>query len=447
MSDQDIRAAVDRVLPAVLADLEDLVRIPSVSADPARFDQVRRSAEATAELLTEAGFPDVRVLSVGGGQPAVVARRRAPEGAPTVLLYAHHDVQPEGAASDWLSEPFTPTRRGERLYGRGAADDKAGIAAHLAAMRAHDGAPPVGVTVFVEGEEEVGSPTLAAFLDEYADLLAADVIVIADSGNWAIGTPALTTSLRGLADAVVEVRTLEHAVHSGMFGGPVPDALTCLCRLLATLHDDAGNVTVEGLSPASSADLDYPLDRFCAEAGLLDGVQLIGTGSIVERLWSRPALSVLAIDAPRVAEASNTLIPVASAKVSLRLPTGNDANAALKALTAHLESHAPWGARVSVTPGDVGQPFAIDAVGPAYDTARSAFRDAWDGEEPVDMGVGGSIPFIAAFAEAFPDAAILVTGVEDPDTRAHGANEGLHLAEFERVCLAEALLLDRLAPS
>jgi acetylornithine deacetylase/succinyl-diaminopimelate desuccinylase-like protein len=232
-----------------------------------------------------------------------------------------------------------------------------------------------------------------------------------------------------------------------MFGGPVPDALTCLCRLLATLHDDDGNVTVEGLDPAVSADLDYPLDRFRAEASLLDGVHLIGTGSIVERLWSRPALSVLAIDAPRVADAANTLIPVASAKVSLRLPPGNDASVALKALTAHLESHAPWGAQVAVTPGDVGQPFAIDAIGPAYDVARSAFRDAWDGEEPVDMGVGGSIPFIAAFAEAFPDAAILVTGVEDPDTRAHGANEGLQIAEFERVCLAEALLLDRLAPS
>ena len=447
MNDEQIRAAVDQILPDVMRDLEDLVRIPSVSADPARFDQVQRSAAATAQLLTGAGFPDVRMLSADGGQPAVVARRPAPDGAPTVLLYAHHDVQPEGAAADWLSEPFTPTRRGDRLYGRGAADDKAGIAAHLAAVRAYGGQPPVGVTVFVEGEEEVGSPTLAAFLAEHADLLAADVIVIADSGNWAVGKPALTTALRGLADAVVEVRTLEHAVHSGMFGGPVPDALTCLCRLLASLHDDAGNVAVAGLTSSTVSDLDYPLERFRAEAGLVDGVELIGTGTVVERLWSRPALSVLAIDAPRVADASNTLVPVASAKVSLRVPPGNDAVDALKALTAHLESHAPWGSSVSVTPGETGQPFAVNASGPAYDAARSAFRDAWDGEEPVDIGVGGSIPFIAAFAQAFPEAAILVTGVEDPDTRAHGANEGLHLADFERVCLAEALLLDRLAPA
>jgi acetylornithine deacetylase/succinyl-diaminopimelate desuccinylase-like protein len=433
------------VLPEALLNLEELVRIPSVSADPARVDDVRRSATATAQLFAGAGFADVQTLSVNGGQPAVVARRPAPDGAPTVLLYAHHDVQPVGAVRDWLSEPFTPTQRGERLYGRGSADDKAGIAAHLAAVRAYDGEPPVGVTVFVEGEEEVGSPTLAAFLDAYGDLLAADVIVIADSGNWAVGKPALTTSLRGLADVVVEVRTLEHAVHSGMFGGPVPDALSCLCRLLATLHDDAGNVAVQGLISGPAAELDYPLDRFRAEASVLDGVELIGTGTVVERLWTRPALSVLAIDAPRVAEASNTLIPVASAKVSLRVPPDNDARAALTALTSHLHSHAPWGAQVSVTAGDTAQPVAINAEGPAYDVTRSAFRDAWDGEEPVDIGIGGSIPFIAAFAEAFPDAAILVTGIGDPDTRVHGANEGLHLAEFRRVCLAEALLLGRLA--
>lgn len=441
----DLRAAVTEVLPGVLSDLEQLVRIPSVSADPARHDEVRRSAEATADLLRRTGFSDVALLSADGGPPAVVARHPAPTGAPTVLLYAHHDVQPEGAREDWLSEPFEPTRRGERLYGRGAADDKAGIAAHLAAIRAHGGSPPVGVTVFVEGEEEVGSPTLEAFLAEHRELLAADVIVIADSANWAVGKPALTTSLRGLADAKVEVRTLEHGVHSGMYGGPVPDALTVLCRLLATLHDDEGNVAVAGLGAGPAADVDYPEERFRAEAGVVDGVRLIGAGTLVERLWTRPAINVLAIDAPRVAEASNTLVPVARAKVSVRVAPGGDSRAALDALADHLHRHVPWGAALTVTPGDIGEPYAIDARGPAYDAARAAFRQAWGGEEPVDIGVGGSIPFIAAFAEAYPKAAILVTGVEDPDTRAHGANEGLHLGEFERVCLAEALLLERLA--
>ncbi|MDQ3273946.1 MAG: dipeptidase, partial [Actinomycetota bacterium] len=360
-------------------------------------------------------------------------------------LYAHHDVQPEGAHETWDSPPFEPTERDGRLFARGAADDKAGIAAHLAAVRAHAGEPPVGVTVFVEGEEEIGSPTLGQFLSEHHELLAADVIVIADSANWDIGSPALTTSLRGLADCEVEVRTLRHAVHSGMYGGPAPDALTVLCRLLATLHDDHGDVAVPGLQSGRAGDLDYPVDRFRAESGLVDGVELIGSGSLVDRLWTRPAVSVLAIDAPRVAEASNTLVPVARAKVSLRVAPGGDAEAALDALTGHLERQVCWGAQVRVLPGETGQPYVVQAQGPAYDAARAAFAEAWDGTAPVDVGVGGSIPFIAAFAETFPNAAILVTGVEDPDTRAHGANESLHLAEFHRVCLAEALLLQRLA--
>ena len=440
-----IRAAVRDVMPSVRADLEALVRIPSVSADPGRADDVRRSAEATAELFRGEGFEDVQILSAGGGAPAVVARRPAPEGAPTVLLYAHHDVQPVGRLEDWESSPFEPTERGERLYGRGAADDKAGIAAHLAAVRTHGADLPVGVTVLVEGEEEVGSPTLEAFLSEHQSLLAADVIVIADSGNWDIGEPALTTSLRGLVDCIVEVRTLDHGVHSGMWGGVVPDAVTAMVRLLASLHDDEGNVAVAGLHAGPAADVDYPLERIRAESGLSDGVELIGTGPVVERLWTKPAITTIGFDATTTADASNTLIPSVKAKISVRLAPGDTSANAMDALRAHLEKHVPWGARLTITEGDFGEPTRIEATGPAFDAARAAFREAWDGVEPVDMGVGGSIPFIAAFSEAFPDAAVLVTGVEDPDTRAHGANEGLHLAEFERVCVAEALLLAHLA--
>ena len=440
----DLRQAVTDVLPGVRRDLERLVRIPSVSADPARHDEVRRSAVATAALFEAEGL-EITVVEVPDGLPAVIARRAAPPGQPTVLLYAHHDVQPEGAVGDWDTAPFEPTERAGRLFGRGAADDKAGIAAHLAAIRAHGDDVPVGVTVFVEGEEESGSWSLPALFAAHRDLLACDVIVIADSGNWDIGVPALTTSLRGLADCVVEVRTLEHAVHSGMWGGVVPDALTTLSRLLASLHDDQGNVAVAGLSASQASDLDYPEVRLRAEAGVTAGVQLIGSGSIVDRLWTRPAIAVLAIDATSVDEASNTLVPMARAKVSVRLAPGDDADNAMRRLREHLVSHAPWGAKVTVTDGDSGQPFSIDARGPAYDAARAAFAEAWDGTAPVDTGVGGSIPFIAEFAEMFPEAAILVTGVEDPDTRAHGANEGLHLAEFAKVCLAEALLLRNLA--
>jgi len=439
----DLRSRVADVLPRTRLDLEALVRIQSVSADPARAGEVLRSAEATAELLRGEGF-DAVIVSADGGAPAVLARRAGPDGAPTVLLYAHHDVQPEGDHAGWVSPPFEPTERGDRLYGRGAADDKAGIAAHLAAIRAVGPDLPVSITVFVEGEEEVSSPTLTALLSEHAKALRADVIVIPDSVNWDVGTPALTTSLRGCVDFVVELRTLQHAVHSGMWGGPVPDSLTALCRLLATFHDDVGDVTVEGLVSSSAADLAYPEDRVRAEAGLADGVALIGTGSFVDRIWAKPSATVLALDTTRIADASNTLIPVSRAKVSVRLAPGDSAANAMERLRAHVERHTPWGAQVTFTPGEVGDPFTIDADGPAYAVARQAFADAWDGTAPVDIGVGGSIPFIAEFAAAFPDAAIIVTGVEDPDTRAHGENEGLHLAEFARVCLAEALLLSRL---
>lgn len=440
----DLRDRIRDLTPRVRTELEALVRIESVWDDPARRTEVQRSAAAVADVFRRAGFARVDVVSAGGA-PAVIARHPAPEGAPTVLLYAHHDVQPEGEHAEWTSPPFEPTEREGRLFGRGAADDKAGIAAHLAAFLAHDGNPPVGVTVFVEGEEESGSQSLAALLAAYHDELAADVIVIADSVNWEIGVPGLTTSLRGLADCFVEVRTLSHGVHSGMWGGVVPDALTAMARLLSTLHDDAGDVAIDGIGVASAAELDYPVGRLRAEAGVAEGVELFGTGSIVERLWAKPAIAVLGIDAPAATGASNTLVPAVRAKVSLRVPPGVDAIKARALLAHHLEQHAPWGAQVTVTPGDSGEPFAIDAQGPAYEVVRSCFRDAWEGTEPVDMGSGGSIPFIAQFADTYPDAAILVTGVEDPDTRAHGIDEGLHLAEFARVCLAEALLLRRLA--
>jgi acetylornithine deacetylase/succinyl-diaminopimelate desuccinylase-like protein len=440
-----LRRAVAQVLPSVREDLEALVRIPSVSA-PA-FDQapVEASADAVAALLRGAGLRDVEVLREGGA-PAVVGHLPGPAGAPTVLLYAHHDVQPPGADADWTSPAFEPVERDGRLYGRGAADDKAGVMAHVAAIRAHGGQPPVGVTVFVEGEEESGSPSLGRLLRTHRDRLSADVLVLADSSNWQVGVPALTTSLRGLVEAFVEVRTLDHAVHSGMYGGAVMDAITAMTRLLATLHDDAGDVAVEGLHAGEAADLDLSEEQLRADAGVLDGVDLVGTGRLTSRLWTHPALTVVGLDVPSTERASNTLAAHARAKVSMRVAPGQDADEAYEALARHLRRHAPWGAKVEVTLGETGAPFAAQAEGPAYDAARAAFADAW-GVPPVDMGIGGSIPFIAEFARIFPDAAILVTGVEDPDTRAHGANESLHLAEFERVCLAEAVLLERLGRS
>ncbi|WP_390176206.1 dipeptidase [Mycobacterium asiaticum] len=439
----DLVERVREVLPSVRRDLEDLVRIESVWADPARRDEVHRSAQAVVDLLSQAGFDDVGIVSEGGA-PAVIARYPAPPGAPTVLLYAHHDVQPEGDRAQWASPPFEPTERDGRLYGRGTADDKAGIATHLAAFRAHGGKPPVGVTVFVEGEEESGSPSLGRLLAAHRDALSADVIVIADSDNWSTEIPALTVSLRGMADCVVEVATLDHGLHSGLWGGVVPDALSVLVRLLASLHDDDGNVAVQGLHESTAAAVDYPPERVRADSGLLDGVSEIGSGSVPQRLWAKPAITVIGIDTTSVAAASNTLIPRARAKISIRVAPGGDAVAHLAAVEAHLKRHVPWGAQVEVIRGEIGQPYAIDASGPIYDAARAAFRQAW-GVDVVDMGMGGSIPFIAEFAEAFPHAKILVTGVEDPSTQAHSINESLHLGVLERAAITEALLLANLA--
>jgi cysteinylglycine-S-conjugate dipeptidase len=441
-----LRSQVQAVLPSVRADLERLVAIESVSADPDRQAEVQHSAEAVSALFVAEGF-DTKIVSADGGAPAVIARKPAPPGAPTVMLYAHHDVQPEGNHEEWDSPPFVATQRGDRLYGRGCADDKAGVVAHLGALRALGDELAVGVTVFVEGEEEIGSPTLSAFLAEFHEELAADVIVIADSGNWDIGIPALTTSLRGLVRADVEVRTLTHAVHSGMWGGLVPDALMALNRVLASLHDDQGNVAVAGLHSGPAASVNYPEARLRAESGIANGVNWIGSGTAVERLWTKPAVTVTGIDAPKVDGASNTLTPVARAKVTVRLAPGDRSTTAFANLQRHLQEHAPWGAQVVVTLVDAGEAIQITASGPAYEAARAAFAEAWDGVAPVDMGVGGSIPFIAEFLEAYPQASVLVTGVEDPDTRAHGINEGLHWPEFERVVLAEALLLRNLALS
>jgi acetylornithine deacetylase/succinyl-diaminopimelate desuccinylase-like protein len=443
MSD-DIRTLVQAVLPGVRKDLEDLVRIQSVSADPERLHEVERSAERTAELFAAEGVDVEIVRAYDGAPPAVIGEKRGPEGAPTVLLYAHHDVQPENDHADWDSAPWEPTERDGRLYGRGAADDKAGILAHVGALRVFGDDLPVTVRLFIEGEEEVGSDTLVELLGKYQERLKADVIVIADSGNWDIGVPALTTSLRGLVRVDIEVRTLTHAVHSGMWGGLVPDALMTLSRVIASLHDDAGNVAIDGLHSGPAADVDYPEERLRAESGGAPGIEWIGTGSTVERLWTKPALSITGLDAPKVAGASNTLVPSARARISLRIAPGDTTANALERLVAHLEANVPWGATLTHTVVDTGEATQIDASGPAYDAARAAFSEAWDGTAPVDMGVGGSIPFIAEFLEAFPEASVLVTGVEDPDTRAHGANEGLHLAEFERVVLAEALLLRNL---
>ena len=439
----DITARLDAAVPQSLADLAELVAIPSISSQPEHEPDVRRSAQWVVDHLLELGATDARIVQEGGA-PAVIAHFPAPAGKPTVCLYSHHDVQPIGDPAGWTTPAFVATERGGRLYGRGSSDDKGGVAAHLLALRAWDGKPPIGVTLFIEGEEEVGSPTVATIIERHREELAADAFLILDSNNWEPGQPAFTSTLRGVVDCVVRVATLEHGVHSGEFGGVVPDALMALSRLLATLHDDRGNVAVAGLTSSVASDLDHPLDRLATETGKLPGVAWIGDGSVVQRLWNSPSISILAIDTTRIADASNTLIPAASAKVSLRVPPGQDAAAALEALKQHLLTHAPWGAEVTVTDGSVGQPGIMKLEGPVYEAMASAVHDAW-GVDAVQMGMGGSIPLVSDFQRNFPGALVLCTAVGDPNSRAHGLDESVDLDDWRKAALAEALLFERLA--
>lgn len=450
-----MRAAVAAGLPTAIAELSGLVRIPSVSWDGFDFAHVRASAERVAELARALEvFESVEVVQLpvseedsdALGQPAVVASRAARNGKPTVLLYAHHDVQPPGDEAQWDSKPFEPTLRGDRLYGRGAADDKAGVVAHLAAIRASRevlGDPEIGLVLYVEGEEEFGSRSILTFLERYRDTFDADVIVVADSGNWSTEIPAITVGLRGAVAFNLRITTLEHASHSGMFGGAVPDAMFAAIRLLDTLWNADGSVAVAGLTSREAETPAYDEAQLRAETGLLPGASPVGHGAIISRIWNQPSITITGIDAPSVKDASNTLVPSVRVRLSARVAPGQRAEEAYEAIMAHLRAHAPFGAEFEIDGLDLGQPFLVDTSGWAVADAKAVLAEAF-GNPTVEMGVGGSIPFIAELAERFPKAQILVTGVEDPDSRAHSPNESLHLPSLEKAILGEALLLARL---
>ena len=454
-----VRDAALAAVPAALADLGALVRIPSIAFPGFDRAEVERSAAAVKGLLDDLGIfdsVDIRTAPIPGtdetGMPAVLATRAARNGRPTILLYAHHDVQPVGEEGDdlWESAPFEPTVRGGRLYGRGAADDKAGVMAHVGALRALTEALgtdfDLGVNLFIEGEEEAGSRSFAQFLHENADALRADVIVVADSGNWDAVTPALTVTLRGNARFTMTVRTLDHASHSGMFGGAVPDAMLATVTLLATLWDGDGAVAVDGLLERDADTPEYSEETLREEAGLPEGVHPIGRGTILSRIWNKPAITITGIDAPSVRNASNTLSPEVSVVVSVRVAPGQPAAEAFAAIEAHLRAHAPFGAQLEFRDVESGDAFLVDTSGWAIEKARAALEAGY-GVAPVDIGVGGSIPFISDLVREFPQAQILVTGVEDPHARAHSPNESLHLDTFRHALVSEALLLESLDAS
>ncbi len=455
----DVAQALADRFETTRAELESLVRIPSISFEGHDPATLRTSAERTAEIFRGIGLENVQLLEVEGAHPYVYADHLHAGNAPTVLMYAHHDVQPVGTPDRWNSEPFEPTERDGRLYGRGAADDKAGIMAHVGAIAAWldaRGELPVNVKVIIEGEEEIGSPHLHDFLDGHVELLRADVIVLTDLTNWQVGWPGLTYALRGMGEVYVTVKALEQPVHNGMYGGPVPDALTGLLKALASLNDETGQPAVAGIyddvrelsdrERQLLEDLHMEPERLRAEAGMLDGVEFVGNPELplLERNWMRPTITVIGIDCPSVTNASNQLIAEARAKLNLRLAPGQDPARVQNLVAEHLEANVPWGLHTEVTFGPANAAWVTEPTGPAFDAASAAMEAAY-GRPPALLGCGGSIPFVEPFSDAFGGAPCLLVGIEDPHTNAHGEDESLHLGDFMKSALSEAFLFAEIA--
>ncbi|WP_283138399.1 M20/M25/M40 family metallo-hydrolase [Rhizohabitans arisaemae] len=444
MTPEEIEAAIAAGMPQAVDDLARLVAIPSVAFPGHPIEPVHAAAAVTEELLRSTGLPLVQQIPIEGSFPAVYAEAPAPPGAPTVLLYAHYDVQPPGEPSLWHTPPFEPTLRDGKLYGRGAADDKSGVIAHVAALRAFGGRFPVGVKVIVEGQEEYAGDRLEAFAEANPELFRADAIIVADSGNPRIGEPALTTSLRGMGAFTVEVRTLRGALHSGQFGGAAPDALAALIRMLATLHDESGEVAIPGLPRGVWLGPSPSEEEFRASAGVLPEVSLVGGGSIADRVWASYAVTVTGIDAPSVAGAANALQPWARARVTVRVPPAGDPKTTLDIVIEHLRRTAPWNVQVEFTDHVLGSGFHSGSGGTHRAALERALERAY-GQAPREIGAGGSIPLVSKFSHLFPTAEIFVFGAEDDDASIHAPNERVDLREVHRTALTEALFLHSLA--
>ncbi|MGW7272666.1 M20/M25/M40 family metallo-hydrolase [Streptomyces sp. NPDC054864] len=449
MSPNPIAETVAALMPKAKAELTELVAFKSV----ADFDQFPRSeSEAAANWVADAlrteGFQDVALLDTPDGTQSVYGALPGPEGAPTVLLYAHYDVQPPLDEAAWTSPPFELTEREGRWYGRGSADCKGGILMHLLALRAlkANGGVPVTVKVIAEGSEEQGTGGLERYAEQHPDLLAADTIVIGDAGNFRVGLPTVTTTLRGMTLVRVRIDTLQGNLHSGQFGGAAPDALAALVRVLDSLRAEDGSTTVDGLTGDEVWDgLQYEEDVFRKDAKVLDGVRLVGRGTVADRIWSRPAATVIGIDCPPVVGATPSVQAAARALVSLRVPPGVDAAEATKLLQAHLESHTPWGAQVTTEQIGQGQPFRADTTSPAYAAMAEAMGEAYPGEEMQYAGQGGSIPLCNTLGALYPRAEILLIGLSEPEAQIHAVDESVSPQELERLSVAEALFLRKYA--
>lgn len=443
----DLKTRTHRLMEPVRSELAELVALRSV-ADARLYppEECVQTASRVRDKFRGEGFDDARLEMTPDGSYAVVGSRACSDpDAPTVLLYAHYDVQPPLQDDAWRTPPFALHEVDGRWYGRGAADCKGNILMHLVALRALGDDVPVNLKLVIEGSEEAGTGGLEAFVVANPDLFRADVILVCDTGNAAVGKPATTVSLRGMVNVVVTVDALASEVHSGMFGGPAPDALAALIAMLATLRDAHGNTVITGLdSSATWSGEQYPADQFRTDAGLLDGVELLGDGSVADMLWARPALTVLGIDCPAVLGSTAALVPHSAARLNLRVPPGTDAATARDALVAHLHNAAPWGVHVEVETEAIGSPFSADTTGPAYRAMASAMEEAF-GVPMTTLGQGGSIPLCNVFADLYPQAEIILMGVEEPLTMIHAPNESVDPTEIERCALAEALFLTKYA--
>ena len=443
MDASQIRTKVDALMPQVTADLGKLVTLPSIAFPGFPSEPVVACAEAVVDVLKGYGCTEARLLEIPGGYSAAYAEVAGPEGAPTVMMYGHYDVQPAPIEQGWLTDPWTPTIKDGRMFGRGAADNKSSVVISGASVAVFDGKPPVNVKIITEGEEETISH-LEAFVEANPELFECDVFIIADMGNLKVAEPITTTTLRGDVACTVHVETLDHPLHSGVFGGPAPDALMALIRMCAQLVDDEGTVAVPGVEAYDWPGADLPADVFRTNAGVLDGVELIGTGTVGTRLWSKPSINVLGIDCPAVHEAANILIPTATAKVSMRIVPGADPQVEMDKLLAYLRSIAPWGAKVEVRPAKALNAFIAKTDGPGYAAARRAMREAF-GVDPSEAGSGGSIPLLGTLAQAVPNAEFILWGAEDmAQSRIHGANESVELEEIATCIRAQANLLHML---
>ncbi|MGA4539353.1 dipeptidase [Uniformispora flossi] len=439
---QDLARRIHEQMARTKQDLATLVGFKSV-ADPRQFppEECEKTAQFVADAFREVGFADVRLDPTPDGSKAVVGERPGPPGAPTVLLYCHYDVQPPLDDAAWHTPPFELTEKDGRWYGRGAADCKGNIAMHLTALRALGDDIPVTLRLVAEGSEEQGTAGLDNYVPQHPDVLRADAILVCDTGNAAVGTPTLTTTLRGIANVVVHVETLQSAVHSGMFGGPAPDALGALIAMLASLRNADGMTAIDGLANDQVWDGEpYDEAQFRSDAGVLDGVGLVPGGTVADLVWARPAVTVLGIDCPPVVGSSASVPPKASARISLRVPPGVDADEALTKLTDHLKAHAPWGVRLAFEPEESGQPFKAVMSGPAYHALQEALEEAY-GKPMTTVGQGGSIPLCTILHRVFPEAEIALMGVEEPKCLIHAPNESVDPSEIEHMALAEALFL------